>query len=270
MKRFLISMAALLAVVGCAKQDSPESPDKGYAPEFEVEFEDSNAFIDEPEDGFKLTWTEGDLFSCFFNTGGNAKYKFMGETGDYAGGIEPVASPEGTLLDTYYAVYPYNENNELVNGKLSITLPAEQTYAEDTFGPNSNTMIAVNTDKDLLYTFSNICGFVRLKVWGEATITSITFEGNSEEIIAGEVLVVPTTKKITFTGEGTTITLDCGEGVALGDTFAKATEFWMAVPPKTFRNGFTLTLNDTEGKSMTKTFKESVTIGRNTIHDAEI
>ena len=271
-KKILIPMAALLAVVGCAKQDTPTSGDAGTAdtPEFEVEFENSNAFIDEPEDGFKLTWTEGDLFSCFFNTGGNAKYKYIGQTGDYTGSIEPVASPEGTLLDTYYAVYPYNENNELANGKLSITLPAEQTYAEGTFGANSNTMVAATTAEELSYTFSNICGFVRLKVYGEAAIKSIEFMGNNDEIIAGEALVVPTTKKITFTGEGTTITLDCGEGVTLGEIEAEATSFWLVVPPTAFEGGFTVTLTDTEGKSIEKTFDAPLTVERNKVYDSVI
>jgi len=158
MKRFLISMAALLAVVGCAKQEELVSAEFGTAnaPEFEVGFETSRVYIDEDEDGFKLAWTQGDLLSCFFNTGGQAKYEYVGETGADNGIIKAVSCPSGTTLDKFYAVYPYNEGNKLTGDVLTVVLPSEQTYAEGTFGANSNTMVAVNPNGEPYYTFSNV------------------------------------------------------------------------------------------------------------------
>ena len=272
MKRLLISMAILLAVVGCTKQDDTSSDNLGSVdpPEFEINFETSSIFTDEAENGLKLTWTEGDLFSCFFNTGGQAKYEYTGKTGEDSGSIKAVSCPEGSMLDTFYAVYPYNETNTFSNGALTITLPAKQTYTEGTFGANSNTMIAVNTDKELSYTFSNVCGYVRLKVYGEATITSITFKGNNEDVITGQALINPTTKTLVMTGSGKSITLGCGKGVKLGTSETEATSFWLAVPPKTFTRGFTVTLTDVEGKSMEKNFNTSLTIERNKVYDSVI
>jgi hypothetical protein len=272
MKRFLISMAALLAVVGCAKQEDLVSGDFGFAdgPEFEVGFESSRVSIAEDGEGFKLTWNEGDLISCFLSTGGNAKYIYDGESGSDFGIIKPLEVPAGDLLSAFYAAYPYAEGNALADGKLSITLPAEQTYAEGTFGPNSNTMVAVNANKEPFYTFSNMCGYVRLKVWGEATITSIVFQGNKEENIAGAALADAAAKSLNITGEGKTITVNCNEGVTLGASEAEATEFWVVVPPMTFDEGFTVTLIDAEGKKMTKKLGTAFTVKRNTVHEGKI
>ncbi len=262
-------MAALLAVVSCAKKEDPAPSGSGNpeAPAFEVSFEDSNILT---EDGIKLTWTEGDLVSCFFNSGGNALYKFEGETGSDSGVIKVVDYPEGTLLDTFYAAYPYSEDNALADGVLKLSLPTEQTYAEDSFSANSNTMVAATTAEELSYAFSNVCGYVRLKVYGEAAIKSIEFMGNNDEIIAGAADVNPATKSLDITGGETIITLNCGEGVTLGEIEAEATEFWLVVPPTAFEVGFTVTLTDTEGKSMEKTFDTPLTVERNKVCDCTI
>ncbi len=269
MKRFLISMAALLAVVGCAKQDDLVSAEFGTtnAPEFEVGFETSRVYIEEDEDGYKLSWTSGDLLSCFFNTGGQAKYEYVGETGADNGIIKAVSCPSGTTLDKFYAVYPYNEGNKLTGDVLTVVLPSEQTYAEGTFGANSNTMVAVNADGEPYYTFSNVCGYVRLKIYGDATITSIKFEGNNGEIIAGEADVNPTTKELTISAEGDkAIYIKAEGGASLGLSEAEATEFWVVVPPVTFEKGFTVTLTDAQGNSMKRATHMKYVVARNQVN----
>ena len=69
MKRFLISMAALLAVVGCAKQEDLVSADFGStnAPMFKVGIEDTRVGITEDGDGFKLYWVNDDRFFCILH-----------------------------------------------------------------------------------------------------------------------------------------------------------------------------------------------------------
>jgi len=267
-------MAALLAVVGCAQQEDLVSADLGAvnAPEFEVGFESSRVFIDETDGVFKLAWTQGDLLSCFLNTGGQAQYRFEGETGADNGIIKAVNCPSGEAIDAFYAIYPYNEANALADGILTVTLPAEQDYAVGTFAPNANTMVSINAAKEPYYTFSNVCGFIRLKVYGEASITSIEFKGNNEEVIAGVATVNPASenKALTIAGEGKTITLNCGEGVTLGATEAEATEFWLVVPPMPFDEGFTVTLTDAEGNSMEKKLDKDFTVERNKVHDGVI
>jgi hypothetical protein len=272
MKRFLFSMAALLAVVGCAQQEDLASADLGAAnaPEFKVGFESSRVYIDETDGGFKLAWTKGDLLSCFLNAGGQAQYEYVGETGEDSGIITAISCPNGEAIDAFYAVYPYNEANSLADGVLSLVLPAEQAYAEGTFGANSNAMVAVNKAKEPYYTFSNVCGYIRLKVWGEAAITSIKFEGLNDEIIAGAATYNTTTNELAIAGEGKTITLNCGDGVTLGATEAEATEFWVVVPPKSFEKGFTVTLTDSEGNSMEKVLDKPFTVDRNAVHTGVI
>jgi hypothetical protein len=60
----------------------------------------------------------------------------------------------------------------------------------------------------------------------------------------------------------TEVTLDCGEGIELG---AEATEFYIALPPQTFENGFTVEIECYDSSSMTKATDNMVVIERNHI-----
>ena len=215
------------------------------------------------------------MISIFTNTL-NQKYEFDGETGDNSGTFTPISSGQfgsGSSLsvDANYAVYPYNQSTKIsYDGELSIELPATQAYAEDSFGVNANTMVAVTqSQNDNFLSFKNLGGFLKLQLYGDATIKSIQLEGNNGEKIAGGATVTAKYGKnptLTMDSDATTsITLDCGAGVKLGTSSSSATEFWIVVPPVTFTKGFTITITDTEGGTMSKSTTKSYTVERNVI-----
>ena len=229
------------------------------------------------ESGKYLRWHEDDRLTAFFGNTRNRQYKFDGATGDNSGSFSYVSSGNletGNALDRIYAVYPYDETTTITDdGQISLTLPAVQTYAENSFGRGANTMLAVTENvEDTFLGFKNVCGYLKLKLYNAegATIKSIEVKGNGDEKIAGAAtatIAFGEVPQLTMAdGEATTaITLDCSEGVALGATAEDATEFWVVIPETTFEDGITITVTNTEGGIFEKSTTKEVVIERNAV-----
>lgn len=211
-----------------------------------------------------IIWDENDAISVIDGEN-NLLYNYL--EGEFCPSNNNVEVSDGQV----YAVYPYDENNSVTDGKFSLTLPANQSYAENSFGDGANTMVAVSNGDDLY--FKNVGGYIELKLYGnDVTVKSIKFEGNSGEQLSGNVIV-------SFDGDGNptyewnpassnaetkVVTLTCpDEGVKIGATSGEATSFWIVVPPHTFNNGFTITVTDKDGNSFVKSTTKKITLDRN-------
>lgn len=233
--------------------------------------QDTRTYI---QDGTFLRWNEGDQISIFVANTLNRQYKFDGETGDNGGTFSVVDAPFGTGNDLacHYAVYPYAAGVKITEkGVVTTALPAEQSYAENSFGLGANTMVAVTKDTDDTFLkFKNVCGYLMLQLYGNnITVKSITLTGNNDEKLAGKATVTPLYGQeptIAMSDDATTsITLNCGDGVKLGASAETATAFWIVVPPTTFDEGFEITVTDVNGNTFTKTTSKEVAIERNVI-----
>lgn len=276
MKRFLLLAITTIVMVGCsnfAEQDALPSkvvgtPDTIYATFDEAEA-DSRTYV---EQGKYLRWNEGDEIS-FFPVTYNMQYRFKGKTGDNNGAFEKITTDliTGNELKNNYAVYPYKASTAMSDeGVISFELPAVQHYAENSFGVGANTMVAITSGKDdNILRFKNCGGYLKLQLYGDATVKSIELKGNNGEKIAGASTITAVyggEPSVAMADSATTsITLDCGDGVALGATADAATAFWFVVPPTTFENGFTVTVTNTEGAIFEKSTSNTTTIDRNTI-----
>lgn len=279
MRRFsFLTLLASLLIVGCTEvtiEQSNPLTEINSLPDLTASFADEGETRTFVEDSKYLRWHESDLITAFFGNTLNRQYKFKGKTGDNSGTFSLVPSGElgtGNDLSSIYAVYPYDENTTITdNGVISLTLPATQTYAENSFGKGANTMVAVTESvEDTFLSFKNACGYLKLKLYGNnVTIASIEIKGNNEEKIAGSATAtmefggVPT---IAMNDEATTsVTLDCGEGVSIGATADMATEFWIVMPETTFEGGITITATNTDGAVFSKSTTNTVAITRNDI-----
>lgn len=275
MKRLFAFVAALL-FIACHSDDVYTPTNKATRFHAIIEDASTRTFVDE---NIRLRWTAEDLITLFEGTTRNKKYKFLGETGDNAGDFEDITTGFGSGNDVnrYYALYPYASTTKLhEDGYITYILPAEQTYAENSFGLGANPMVAVTEDKnDYDLSFKNVCGYLRLYLYGDdVTIKSITIKGNDSEPIAGKAIITPTyggnpTIEMDATAT-TTVTLNCGEGVAIGSTAETSTPFWIVLPPTTFADGFTLTITDTNDNEFTKSISSNVNIQRNKYLSARI
>lgn len=266
---FILSM---LAVAACTADnigiEEPASSDVKFYASFEGA-DLTKTYLD--NDGY-IRWNTDDRVSIFAGKTYNQQFRFDGSTGDSGNSFTMVGSPgTGTELQANYSVYPYSENNLITpTGVLGVTLPDTQVYAENSFGLNANTMVAVTenvADKHLR--FKNVCGYLKMSLYGDATIKSITLKGNNRETIAGMTLVnasfngTPSTRPAL--GATESITIDCGEGVTLGATQETATVFYFVVPAVEFSNGITITATAADGRVLTKKTTRPLKVERNKI-----
>lgn len=278
MKKLTIFAAFCALVLGSCTENNLDS----VTPENNITLPDLTAGFAEGEtktyvhNNTFLRWHEADLITAFYGNSLNRQYKFKGKTGDNSGTFSLIPSGElgtGNDLGAIYAVYPYDENAGINDEtrEISLTLPATQTYAENSFGKGANTMIAVTENiEDTFLGFKNACGYLKLKLYGEdVTLASVEVKGNNGEKIAGSSTAtiefggVPT---LTMSADATTtVTLDCGEGVVLGTSAETATEFWIVLPETTFEGGITITATDTDGKVFEKSTSKTVAVVRNEI-----
>ena len=281
MRRFAI-LAILAALVGCSQYseelDSIKTPLKNQT-EFYTSMPecDTRTYV---EDNKYLRWNTGDEITVFNGNSYNSHWQFAGEDGANSGKfteIEDGGFVTGTPLNltANYAIYPYNENITITDaGVVSLTLPATQAYSHtyaNSFGAVINTMMAVTESiSDNFLAFKNLCGYLKLKFYGEDVIVkSVTIKGNNSEKIAGDATVTmaygcePT---IVMSNDATdTITIDCGEGVTLSNDSENPTTFWVVIPEITFDGGITIEVTDTNDQTFTKTTTTAVPITNNMI-----
>ncbi len=280
MKNFsILTLLAALLFVGCSdifvELESPLT-NETTLPDLTANFADDGLTRTYVEAGKYLRWHEADLITAFFGNTLNRQYKFNGATGANSGTFSLVPNGElgtGNTLDAIYAIYPYDASATISDdGLILLTLPSEQSYAENSFGKGANTMVAVTESvEDTFLSFKNACGYLKLYLYNVdgATLKSVSVKGNNNEKIAGAATVAMTfgdTPEVTMSDDATTaVTLDCGEGIALGTTSETATALWIVLPETTFEKGITITVTDTEGSVFEKSTSNSVAITRNDI-----
>ena len=251
-------------------------PNNEILPDLTAVFANEEATRTYVENGKYLRWHEDDRITAFYGNTLNRQYKFNGTTGDNSGTFSLIPSGElgtGNAFDRIYALYPYSTDARITDeGLISLTLPATQTYAENSFGLGANTMVAVTENlEDTFLAFKNACGYLKLKLYNAegATLKSIEVKGNNGEPLAGDATLsinFGETPVLTLAESATdTIRLDCGDGVALGTTAENATDFWVVLPATTFAEGLTITATDSEGDVFEKSTTNEVIIERNAI-----
>ena len=277
MNKLVVLLASALLTFGCASvigdtadtQDNPAS----VLPVFKAGFEDMRTRTS-VDSNLHLSWMADDRLTIFYMSTSNVQYRFDGETGDNAGSFEPVdnSSSTGDGLAANYAVYPYSPTTAIsTDGLITLNLPAEEAYGENSFGVNANTMVAVTeNNSDVFLRFKNVCGYLVFKFYGVGTITSISLSGHNGEKLAGEADVTAVYGDVPSLSihEGTsteTIVLKSEEGVTIGESADKATTFWFVIPPVTFSKGFSINVTDVNGASASFQTSKEMVISRNSL-----
>ena len=275
MRKLFIHIAALALIASCNKVESPvPSTDPSDIVYATIEYAaDTKTSLD----GEKIVWSSGDEIVVFKGKTLPLKYIVSASSvGTTEGYFKKDADYEllgpSSEISHNVAFYPFAELSCKAEGQNytleNITLPSVQTYASDSFGPNSFPMMAVSADTDDTdFRFKNLCGALKLQLQGEGIIKSITIKGNSDEILAGSASVKMSrggTPALSLASDGAKeVTLDCREGVSLNaDT---PTSFLLALPPTVFTKGFTVTVTDTFGGAKGFTTTKENTIIRSSI-----
>ena len=285
MKKLIYLFSAVALLCACEQADVIEQPNQGGTasgdlPEViyaTVADNDSDTTKTRTYvDGKKVLWNKGDNITYFYHKFHGAHYKYEGKDG--VAEAEFTKFTEGTIdfeLSRSYAIYPFEVGASCIqdNGveKLQVFYPAEQNYIPNSFGRGANVMVAAgeySTDNNL--SFRNACGYLVIKLYGEnITVKSIELTALGGEKIAGKGLITAhhdAAPEVEMTDQGrSTIMLNCGSGVTLGADKANATEFWFAMPPTTFNEGFKILVAPTTGMAFEIQTSNKVEITRNEI-----
>lgn len=263
MKRlFWGTIAVCIAFFGCQMEEIAGNVHEGIGDgkEFHATIEDEGLTRTTLDGHNNIRWSEGDQIVIFGKSTLGLKYQikesFIGKTSGSFSLVSSEGSEDdfnsGMDIGHNIAFYPYSESVECEMFDsayiLRVNLPAEQTYASESFGNATFPMVAVSETRNI--TFRNVCGGIILQLKGTCTITSIKVEGNNGEKLAGNARVTAYTDgtKPTITMDDdalTSVTLNCGEGVLLDET--EATEFIISLPPTAFTKGFAVTVTDING-----------------------
>lgn len=276
MKRFFAIVALLsLGFVACSKYEQQDAlPEVVPYGDLKVGFaEDTRTYV---LDNKFLRWHQDDKLTVFYGNSANTVYKFNGKTGDSDGTFSYYSQGTHTgdsKLDNIMAIYPVDLFAEVVaSNMIYYTMPIQQFYQQDSFGVDTNPMVAVSKDTtDDKLMFYNLCGYLKVNLYGCANVKSITLYGNNYEQLSGNCFVTanygqePSINMASDASES--ILLDCGDGVALDAT--KPTTFWFVVPPTTFEKGFTIAVTDVNGNSFWKTTTSKFSIARNQVQPME-
>ena len=284
MRKLLLFACALFGFMACTQNPIEEqSAIRTDAPEtIRVGFEDDETRI-QLNSAQKTVWTKGDLVSVFYRSDANQKWQYQGETGERVGDLKRVDA--GTATEStkrVVVVYPYNENYYINTETYNVqaSLPATQHYLANSYGTNGNIMISSSEYNQ--FSLKSVCGWLKLQLTGDGEVVkSIKFRGNDDEQVAGELYINSTDATAALASDMgntddnnaggslvfddtilTEVTLDCGEGVALGNS---VTTFYIALPPQTFAKGITVEITATDDSVMTKSTDKSITIERNCI-----
>ena len=283
--KYVISLFFLLLLASCSVADVDDMVQQhitDYPDELRLSFEASDATRMELLAG-KTVWSEGDCVSVFCFSDANQKWRFDGVTGERVGAFTIIDSPEAKRnIASIVALYPYDTNYDINSNSCNVGAmhPAVQHYAEDSFGIGSSIMVAKGNTSELK--LRNVCGWLRLHITGNGqSVESISLRGNCAEQVAGRTfintadatshLMTMPASDIEDGGVGGTlvfpgdiveeVTLECG-GVELS---AEATTFYIALPPRSFEQGFTIDIKCRDGSIMQKSTSNRVVIQRNHI-----
>lgn len=260
-------------MTGCSKSNTDFLcadclPDFEISAEQIVDNSDTRTSIDANRN---VIWSTDDRVSLFYGSTANAQYAVSTGAGTTKATFSALsAGSSGSSIATNVACYPYDAATVLTASPLAlnVTLPAVQTYLADSFGRGANAMAAVTADvSDRALEFKNVLGALKLQLKGSATVKSIAISGNAGEKLSGATVVTPVfggAPSVALSSSASTIvTLDCPEGVVLNAS--TATSFYIMLPPLSFDSGFSVTIVDSQGRSMTKSTQNAIAVERATI-----
>ena len=275
-KYLFILTCSLASVVSCARFDEQSVPEQEtkvkmtFTAQIEGDAETRTVLGGKMGDEYrKVLWQPGDSIGVLNNLGYEYMHKFVNIEDE----VSEISTFEGETYygDTYYMFYPYNNGLEARDyDKIEFTIPSMQTYAKESFASNAMPMVAKGSPYSTIQ-FYSLCGVLALNITGSETVQSISFTGKDAEgnpmTIAGDYYVnmnyydAPEiyTSNYDSPTHLATVTLNCGDGVALKDS--ESTPFYIVLPPATY-DSFNITIATTDGKVMFKESTNPLTIKR--------
>lgn len=253
----ILSLASLYLAVSCNEEEQHDQTVSTILAT--IEQSSTRTALDGPDaDGvYKTIWSSDDAIAVFSGSNAASEFKLT------SGANTNTAEFEGNAAsDNMVAIYPYSIVKGRTGSTISVTLPEVQEYVSGNIPQGSYPMAAVSDGAVL--PFYNLCSVLRLRMFGELTVKSITFTPNDATVkTSGNATVNAGDKMLTMSGDAkSTVKLNCANGVKLTRT---STDFLMVVPAQKYTGGFTITISTDQG-AVVKAVKSDVTLSRSVLY----
>lgn len=294
MKRIIYISLALAVSVSCQKEIPGvcEGNVMAGSSEFTAvmeELPETKIHLGVYEGKYRVLWDGyNDMTAMFYGTDKSSIYRVK-----YASANTPKAvlyaeketdvAGDGNTISNYVAYYPYPSSG--TTGALTVTYNSDddsytvpgafsdsQTYLAGSIPSRGFPLVAVSDGlDDYSLDFRNAAGGICFNVQGGARIKSLSLVSNeSDKVIAGDASITvsnvdgsTTEPTYGFTGSSKAITLNVNPAVVTGAV--EATPFYVGVAPQTFPDGFSVTLNDSDGFSRVFTTTKEQKVERSKI-----
>ena len=218
-------------------------------------------------DGASVWWSAHESINVFY---GNSESSLFTSTNE-----EPVSraqfrgmipaftgETEGGGTNYFWAIYPYDAGNTCDGSSVTATLPANQITKPETFADRQ--WLTIAKAQGLSLSFYAVGAGFRFSVTKEG-VTSVTFRGNNNEVLAGKAIITMDGSNRPIIQEyiepETVITLSA----PAGQTLAVGTLYYFSFFPNNFENGFTITFN-TATETGTRVYNTAVNFNRTDVH----
>ena len=207
---------------------------------------------------YKTVWSPGDQIMVF---SGDLACRYILKSGENTnkGIFEGYGNSEDLV-----AVYPLSIGISRTGATIEVGLPEVQEYVSGNIPLGAYPMLGIYGDET--FSFRNLCSVLKVPMFGDATVKSITFTPNNAGVKASgkAVINVNSTQLEMDDNSKPSVKLDCPD-VKLS---AQPTDFHFVVPAQIYPGGFTLTIATDKG-DVVKTLKSDITLDRSVLYPIE-
>ena len=207
---------------------------------------------------YKTVWSPGDQIMVF---SGDLACRYILKSGENTnkGVFEGYGNSEDLV-----AVYPLSIGFNRTGATIEVGLPEVQEYVSGNIPLGAYPMLGIYGDET--FSFRNLCSVLKVPMFGDATVKSITFTPNNAGVKASgkAVINVNSTQLEMDDNSKPSVKLDCPD-VKLS---AQPTDFHFVVPAQIYPGGFTLTIATDKG-DVVKTLKSDITLDRSVLYPIE-
>ena len=207
---------------------------------------------------YKTVWSSGDQIMVF---SGDLACRYILKSGENTnkGVFEGYGNSEDLV-----AVYPLSIGISRTGATIEVGLPEVQEYVSGNIPLGAYPMLGIYGNET--FSFRNLCSVLKVPMFGDATVKSITFTPNNAGVKASgkAVINVNSTQLEMDDNSKPSVKLDCPD-VKLS---AQPTDFHFVVPAQIYPGGFTLTIATDKG-DVVKTLKSDITLDRSVLYPIE-
>ena len=258
-KSVVFSLAATVLLAGCAKEIS--TPEVVVTPNGET----YTLSIGIPETKTQLGDLDGTKRKVYWSDGDK-----IAVNGNESVALSNVAAKSTVAQFTFSAAQtaPFNVlyPASILKDASTVTLPAQQTYAEGSFADGACPMAGYSADGNSV-ALNYLCAVLNVplkKANDSHNITSVKFASAGSEQVSGDFTINYGNASLTGAGGSNFVTVTLNE--ALSET---AKDIYIVVPAATYASGFSLVIADASGHEMTKSKNVSVTLEAGHVYNFE-